>query len=226
MGIYKRIKDIVVADIHMALDKLEDPESMLKSYLRELQNDMAKAHHALAAQLYIENKYEKMIEKTVQLIVKRNRQTELAVDQNEDEIAKLAIADRIKQEEKLNSYRQQYESIQAQTQMMCEQLDKLKEKYEELQHKKLFLLSRANMAKVSSELGKTLLTNMPEKAARGFARIENQIHHYEAMSKANMCLANTTCSTALDKLDRLSTDEIENELERVKKRKADKAKKE
>jgi len=219
MGIYKRIKDIAAADINDALDKWEDPVSMLKQYLRELQNEIDKAHDALAKQLYIENKYEKMIEETVQIIVKRNRQTELAVEKNEDDIAKLAIADRIKQEEKLLVYQQQYASIQSQTQLFCEQLEKLKEKYEELQNRRLVLMSRANVAKISSEIGKTLMTNTPEKAARGFARMEDRILQYEARAQAYNHLANTSRLAPLHKLDTMFDVEVEKELERVKNKK-------
>lgn len=221
MGIYKRIKDIAAADINDALDKLEDPISMLKQYLRELQNDIDKAHDALAKQLYIEHKYEKMIEETVQIIVKRNRQTELAVETNEDDIAKLAIADRIKHEEKLLVYQQQYASIQTQTQMFCEQLEKLKEKYEELQNRKLVLVSRANVAQISSEIGKTLMTNTPDKAARGFARMEDRILQYEARAQASMHLANTSRLAPLNNLDKMFNSEVEKELEKVKQQKAD-----
>jgi len=219
MGIYKRIKDIAAADINDALDKWEDPVSMLKQYLRELQNEIDKAHDALAKQLYIENKYEKMIEETVQIIVKRNRQTELAVEKNENDIAKLAIADRIKQEEKLLVYQQQYASIQSQTQLFCEQLEKLKEKYEELQNRRLVLMSRANVAKISSEIGKTLMTNTPEKAARGFARMEDRILQYEARAQAYNHLANTSRLAPLHKLDTMFDVEVEKELERVKNKK-------
>lgn len=212
---------MAAADINDALDKWEDPVSMLKQYLRELQSEIDKAHNALAKQLYVENKYEKMIEETVQIIVKRNRQTELAIEKNEDDIAKLAIADRIKQEEKLLVYQQQHASIQSQTQMFCEQLEKLKEKYEELQNRKLVLISRANVAKISSEMGKTLMTNTPEKASRGFARMEDRILQYEARAQAYNHLANTSRLAPLNKLDTMFDIEVEKELERVKKQKAD-----
>ena len=216
MGIYKRIKDIATADINDALDKMEDPIIMLKQYLRELQNDMDKAHNALAKQLYIENKYENLIEETVQTIVKRNRQTELAVDKNEDEIAKLAIQDRIKQEDKLKTYQQQFETIQSQTKLLCEQLENLKENYDELQNRKLVLISRANVAKVSSEIGRMMVTNTPERAAKGFARMEDHILQLEAKAKANMFTGKAQNTVSLNKLDTVFNDEVEKELERVK----------
>lgn len=221
MGIYKRIKEIAAAEINNALDKMEDPVSMLKQYLRELQNDIDTAHHALAKQLYIENKYENLIEETVQMIVKRNRQIQLAVDKNEDKIAKLAIQDRIKQEEKLKTYQQQSDTIQSQTVALCEQLEILKEKYDELQNRKLVLVSRADVAKVSNEMSRKLVTNTPERAMKGFARMEDQILQLEAKAKANRYLTKTQISKHFYKMDTVFDDEVEKELERVKKVKAE-----
>ena len=43
MGILKRIKNIVVADVHQTLDKIENPVSMLKQYLRETEQQITKA---------------------------------------------------------------------------------------------------------------------------------------------------------------------------------------
>ncbi len=40
MGILKRFKDIMSANINAMLDKAEDPEKMIDQYLRELQEDL------------------------------------------------------------------------------------------------------------------------------------------------------------------------------------------
>ena len=37
MGIFRRIKNIALADVHSVLDKAEDPLSMIKQYLREME---------------------------------------------------------------------------------------------------------------------------------------------------------------------------------------------
>ena len=40
MGILKRFKDIMSANINAMLDKAEDPEKMIDQYLRDLQEDL------------------------------------------------------------------------------------------------------------------------------------------------------------------------------------------
>ncbi|NMD70491.1 PspA/IM30 family protein [Bacillus sp. DNRA2] len=91
MGIFKRIKGIALADINNAIDKMEDPVSMLKQYLRDLEGEIEKAEQALSSQLFIEKKYELLIAESESVIEKRTRQAQLAVTRNEEEIAKLVF---------------------------------------------------------------------------------------------------------------------------------------
>jgi phage shock protein A len=187
LGILKRIKDIAFADAHDLLDKFEDPVSMFKHYVREVEAEIEKGQAVLANQLYIE-KFEWIIQETEDVIVKRNRQIELAVDRNEDDIAKLAIEDKLNLENKLKVYKEQYDTVKSQTNTLYEQLEKLKEKYDELQNKKLVLISRANAAKASNEIGKALISMNLENALKGFARIEDEILKLEAKANANQYL--------------------------------------
>ncbi len=47
MGILKRFKDIMSANINAMLDKAEDPEKMIDQYLRDLQEDLSATHLAI-----------------------------------------------------------------------------------------------------------------------------------------------------------------------------------
>jgi phage shock protein A len=215
MGILKRIKDIAFADAHDLLDKFEDPVTMFKHYVREVEAEIEKGQAVLANQLYIEKKFEWLIQETVDVIVKRNRQLELAVDRNEDDIAKLAIEDKLNLENKLKVYKEQYDTVKSQTNTLYEQLEKLKEKYDELQNKKLVLISRANAAKASNEIGKALISMNPENALKGFARIEDEILKLEAKANANQYLYSKINSNTEEKTG--FSEEVEKELERLKK---------
>lgn len=125
MGILKRIRNIVMADIHGTLDKLESPINMLKQYIRETEAQMVKAQHALSQQLYLEKKYAALIAETEALAAKRARQAELAVSRNEDNIAQLALQEKVKNKNKATLYREQYKATKKQTAALYEQINKL-----------------------------------------------------------------------------------------------------
>ncbi|HCE78796.1 MAG TPA: phage shock protein A, partial [Lachnospiraceae bacterium] len=49
MGILKRFKDIMSANINALLDKAEDPEKMIDQYLRDMESDLGKVKAETAA---------------------------------------------------------------------------------------------------------------------------------------------------------------------------------
>ncbi|KAA0545286.1 PspA/IM30 family protein [Bacillus sp. BGMRC 2118] len=211
MGIFKRMKSMVTADIHQTLDRFEDPVSMLNQYLRELEEEIQKAQDALAKQLYVERKYELLVKESKLAIEKRKRQIDLALDRGEEEVARLAVQDKIVQEQRLSVYTEQFETIKSQTIVLVDQIKQIKQKYEELQNRRLLLLSRANVAKVTNEVNKVVVSFNPENAQRGFNRVEEEIIKLEAKANSHVYLATTNHYHS----EFLET-EVEQELKKLK----------
>ncbi|UYX52509.1 PspA/IM30 family protein [Bacillus thuringiensis] len=219
MGILKRIKNIVVADVHQTLDKVENPVSMLKQYLRETEQQITKAQKALAHQYYLEKKYEALISETDALIAKRTRQAELAVSREEDQMAQLALQEKIVNEKKAELYRQQYEITKEQTATLYEQIDKLQKKYGELQYKELVLVSRLNAAQAIKESNTAIDSFHTESTAKGFARIESYVQKLEAETAASNYFYNLKSPNQQEVLDQNLQEEVQLELEKLKENK-------
>ncbi|MBL3889606.1 PspA/IM30 family protein [Bacillus cereus] len=216
MGILKRIKNIVVADVHQTLDKIENPVSMLKQYLRETEQQITKAEKALSHQYYLEKKYEALISETNALIAKRTRQAELAVSREEDHMAQLALQEKIVNEKKAELYRQQYEITKEQTATLYEQIDKLQKKYGELQYKELVLVSRLNAAQAIKESNRAIDSFHTESTAKGFARIESYVQKLEAETAASNYFYNMKSPNQQEVLDKNLQEEVQRELEKLK----------
>jgi len=219
MGILKRIKNIVVADVHQTLDKIENPVSMLKQYLRETEQQITKAEKALSHQYYLEKKYEALISETNALIAKRTRQAELAVSREEDHMAQLALQEKIVNEKKAELYRQQYEITKEQTATLYEQIDKLQKKYGELQYKELVLVSRLNAAQAIKESNRAIDSFHTESTAKGFARIESYVQKLEAETAASNYFYNLKSPNQQEVLDQNLQEEVQRELEKLKENK-------
>ncbi|SCB99486.1 PspA/IM30 family protein [Bacillus mycoides] len=219
MGILKRIKNIVVADVHQTLDKIEKPVSMLKQYLRETEQQITKAEKALSHQYYLEKKYEALISETDALIAKRTRQAELAVSREEDQMAQLALQEKIVNEKKAELYRQQYEITKEQTATLYEQIDKLQKKYGELQYKELVLVSRLNAAQAIKESNRAIDSFHTESAAKGFAHIESYVQKLEAETAASNYFYNLKSPNQQEVLDQNLQEEVQLELEKLKENK-------
>ncbi|MDQ0199182.1 PspA/IM30 family protein [Neobacillus ginsengisoli] len=212
MGIFKRIKTITMAEINGLLDGIEDPIAMLNEYSREMEQEIAKGQKALASQIFVEKKQAALILETEALVAKRVRQAKLAIERGEDDIAKLAVQEKLVNQKQLSLYKEQLGAIKGQTQILIEKLNQLKETYNEMQHKKILLASRANVAQSIKQIQKATFSFQTENIARGVARAEERILLMEAQVQAGSQFSNPK----LEHQDFVNDEELEKEIEKLK----------
>lgn len=216
MGIFKRIKAIAKADINSLLDKAEDPIAMLNEYSREMEHEMGQAQKALSRQIFVENKQAALIQETKNLIGKRTRQAKLAIQHEEDHMAKLAVQEKLVQEKQLSIYQQQFEVIQGQTQLLKEKLQELQEIYSELQHKKVLLASRVNVAQSIKQIQNATSSFQTDTISRGVARAEEKILLMEAEVQAGNQFISPLAQHDSYYRNYVNEDELNSELEKLK----------
>lgn len=216
MGIFKRIKTITMAEINGLLDGLEDPIAMLNEYSREMEQEIAKGQKALASQIFVEKKQSALILETEGLVAKRVRQAKLAIERGEDDIAKLAVQEKLVHQKQLSLYKEQLEAINGQTQLLIEKLNQLKETYNEMQHKKILLASRANVAQSIKQIQKATFTFQTDNIARGVARAEERILLMEAEVQAGSQFSNPLAAHEAEYRDFVNDEELEKEIEKLK----------
>ncbi|WP_042354493.1 PspA/IM30 family protein [Bacillus rubiinfantis] len=217
MGIFKRIKTIAKADINGLLDGLEDPIAMLNEYSREMEEEMAKAQQALSRQLFVENKQAALILDTKALVEKRTRQAKLAIEQGEESIARLAVQEKLTHERQLAVYEQQLEAIKGQTDTLKVKIKELQQTYQELQHKKVLLASRANVAQSMKQIQKATVSFNTDTLVRGVARAEEKILLMEAEVQASNQFSNPLLTQhAAAVTNAVAEEELNQELAKLK----------
>ncbi|WP_160725257.1 PspA/IM30 family protein [Bacillus sp. USDA818B3_A] len=216
MGIFKRLKTITMAEINGLLDGIEDPIAMLNEYSREMEHEITKGQQALARQLFVEKKQAALISETKSLVDKRTRQAKLALEQGDEQIAKLAVQEKLNKENQLQLYVDQLESIKGQTQILVEKLDQLKETYNQMQQKKILLASRANVAQSMKQIQKVTVSFNTDDIARGVARAEEKILMMEAEVQAGNQFAAPLAQFDAAYDNYVSEDELTKELEKLK----------
>ncbi|MGN7939002.1 PspA/IM30 family protein [Virgibacillus sp. 6R] len=216
MGIFKRIKTIAKADINRLLDNMEDPIAMLNEYSREMEQEMLEAQKALSRQIFVENKQATLIYDTKSLIDKRTRQAKLAINQKEDNMAKLAVHEKLIHEKQLAVYQQQYEAIQGQTKILKEKLQELQEIYRELQHKKVLLASRANVAQSIKQIQNVTASFQTDAITKGVARAEERISLMEAEVQAGNQFMNPLAQQEALYHNYVNEEELVQEIEKLK----------
>jgi phage shock protein A len=213
MGIFKRMKTITKADINGVLDGIENPIAMLNEYSREMEKEIGKAQKALSRQIFVENKQAALILETKALVEKRTRQARLAIEQEEETIAQLAVQEKLTHDKQLSLYKQQYEAIKEQTKMLKEKLDELQQTFHELQHRKILLASRANVAQSMKQIQKAADSFQTDNILRGVARAEDRILLMEADVQAGNQFSNPLVKY---ESTYINEEEINRELENLK----------
>ncbi|WP_139492457.1 PspA/IM30 family protein [Brevibacillus dissolubilis] len=216
MGIFRRVKDLFLAETNGLLDKYEQPINMVNQYIREFEHELAKAQKALANQLYIEKRQAALIAETEASMEKRDRQAKLAVKQGEDHIAKLALQEKLLQEKKWAAYQEQYATIQNQTKTLEERIAQLLAQSEEYNHRRLLLASRANVAASMKQMNQSVVSFQTEHVSKGFARAEEKVLMLEAEVEAIAHFSSPAKRTAPQYLDPTLKDDIERALDELK----------
>jgi len=212
MGIFKRVKTIAAADINGLLDRFEDPVDMLKQYIRELEEQMDKAREALAFLLASEQHYRLLVAKAKELVSKRSRQAELAVDKDEDGIAEIAIQDKLKHAALLADCEEQLAAIGRQIEALQEELGRMAALHQELRSKLESLMIRAHAAQAVAAAASAAPSFKTDEMLRNVSRIESKVWRMEAGAKASRL-----ASAASESLKRWEQrDEVQAELEKLK----------
>lgn len=213
MALFTRIKNIVTADLHEALDKCENPMAMLQQHLREMDEQVAKAQKALAGQFYQEKKYEILLAEAEETVAKRARQAELAVEKGSDDIAKIALQEKIAEEAKVEMLRGQAALTKKNTAILVEQIEKLKAEYQDFQFKKLELESRAHAARSIKQGQEMLIAFKFEGSSKGLAKAREYVYKLEAEAKASEHISQFTITPAVSPTFQA---EVEQQLDALK----------
>ncbi|MGE7225587.1 PspA/IM30 family protein [Paenibacillus glucanolyticus] len=212
MGIFGRMKDIAAADVHRLLDNVEDPVTMAKYYIRQLDEQIDKARSALEVQIAAEQQYDVLIARTGQVIDKRARQAELAVARSQDEIAKLAIQEKLHHMKLHQTYVEQRETIQKQISALRGEIDRLLDLRRELNDKLTFLIARVNAAVALRATARAVPATDASKITRGFEYMEQKIMRLEAGTLAYQSAGHTASRLS----DWSEQDEVQAELDKLK----------
>lgn len=217
MGLFKRLKDITLANINAVLDKVEDPVKMLDQYLRDMEEDIRDASEAVAQQIAISKKFERQYQEAAAMVEKRQNDAIKSINAGRDDLAKKALADKKNHELKMNEFKAQFEIQSATAEKLKDQLAEMKTEYEKLKAKRDTLVARANAARAAEKVYAAMSGLGSSLARHGFERMEEKVMAMEARTEASKEFA--PGGSDLDKeLAELGKDSaVEDELAALKK---------
>lgn len=216
MSIFERVSDLVRSNINDLIDKAENPEKMVKQIIIDMEDQLRKSTQSLGTAMGSLNQVKKQLANAQEQSNNWQEKAKMCLSQGNEELAKQALENKVKQDQMVTQYQQMVDSMDAQVTEIRNQVDILKQKLEEARSKQAMLVARSQMADAKQKMAKTL-GNMDSKSA--FAKMdkmEQKIEQKESQADAFSQISGTEESTN-DPFAQMENDSAVNaELEKLK----------
>jgi phage shock protein A len=184
MGVFSRISDILKSNINDLLDKAEDPEKMVKQIIIDMQKELTTATQNLGKAKASERLAQKKMDDAVKVAAGWEAKAKAALSQGNQDMAKQALAKKVRADEEVATYTEMYESISTQTDAIENQVEVLKSKLDEAKSRQAMLIARSQMADTKKALAKSQGGFDGASALEKFDRMEEKIQRKEAEADA------------------------------------------
>ena len=175
MGIFQRLADLLKSNINDLIDKAEDPEKMVKQIIIDMQKELTNSTQALGKAVASERMAEKRYKDSEVNAKNWELKAKAALEAGDTELAKKALANKVKADEDTASYKEMYETISSQTDAIRDQVEVLKSKLEEAKSRQAMLIARSQMADTQKNLAKSVGNFDTSSSFEKFNRMEEKI---------------------------------------------------
>jgi phage shock protein A len=223
MGLFKRISDIISANLNDMTEGLEDPEKMLKQAIREMEQTIADATQETAKVLANEKLLAKEMNNNQRQADDWQRKAEQAVGSGDDNLARKALARKQEHQKLVTALQDQLTAAQDASKTLKHQLDGMQAKLAEGKRN----LSTLSARQRAADFKKKMHTNevaaetgaASDDAFAKFERMRDKVERAEAEAEALAELRGGRASTSDDDLAGFKSsadEELDAELQALK----------
>ncbi len=201
MSILTRIATLINANINAMIDAAEDPEKMVNEYLRQMRSELSEARAATAMAMADETRMRSQYERYKAEAEDWQRKAEMAVQADQDDLAKEALTRRATAQKLLDSYQSQWESQHDQVQELREALAKLEAKISEAEAKRDLVVAKQRRAATQEAITGAMQSVQGNTANAGLERMEEAADQRLAKAQAMAELSNQDLDTRFSDLE-------------------------
>jgi len=219
MALLERVSTLIRANLNDLIDKAEDPEKMIKQLILDMENQLLQVKTQVAISIADQHVLEGKLKENDENEKQWRRRAELAVDKNDDALARSALERALSYKNMTESFQQQVEDQKTQVENLKTALLKLQQKMAEAQAKSDLLIAQHRRSRALGKAADAGRTMGDQSASAAFERMKNKVQHSEAAAQASTELAADNVEDRFAALEK--QDEIDRLLEEIKsKRKA------
>jgi phage shock protein A len=218
MALLERVATLLRANLNDLIDRAEDPEKMLKQVILDMQNQLIQVKTQVAIAIADQHILTKKLHENEQSTADWMRKAELAVERQQEQLARPALERVISYRQLSMNFREQLQDQNVQVENLKSALQKLEQKLVEAQNRSEILASRHRRARTIGRAADARAAISEGAHAATLDRISNKVLKEEATSVAKSEMLEDNLSQRLLELDR--QDEVEQMLQAIKTRKA------
>lgn len=184
-SLFKRISDVLSANINDLIDKVEDPDRMIRQIIREMEESILRAREGVVEAIASEKRLQKELEYNQRQSEEWLKKAEEALKADREELARSALARKKEHDDICKALQPSWESARNTSESLKTQLRALEAKLEEARRKRGTLVARQKAAEARQQMGKTLSDFQTGVSAQmNFARMEDKVADMEAQTAA------------------------------------------
>jgi phage shock protein A len=187
MGLFKRISDIVSANLNDLTEQYEDPEKMLKQAVREMEDSIAEITQQTAKAMANEKTLSRELERNRAQAAQWQERARKAVESSDDELARKALARKNEHEKLVAALEDQMQAAGEASSAMQRQLAGMKAKLAEAKRNLATLSARKRAADFRKKIDTQaagLTSEVDESAFEKFDRLKAKVEQAEAEAEA------------------------------------------
>ena len=197
MALLERVATLVRANLNDLIDKAEDPEKLIKQVILDMQNQLMQVKTQVAIALADEHLLEKKRKENENNAAEWRRKAELAVNKQQDDLARAALERSLSFKQMAESFSQQVEDQKIEVDNLKSALRKLELKLSEAEAKSQLLVAQHRRSRV---VGKAQSAKAAMNSAQNevtFDRMKNKVQGEEAMSWDYVALMGLAVATGV-----------------------------
>ena len=210
MALLERVTTLLRANINDLIDRAEDPEKLAKQLVLDMENQLLQLKTQVAIAIADQHLLAKKHKDHLATAADWHRKAELAVDKQQDDLARAALERSLASQQLAEGFQQQLEDQTTETENLRSAFQRLGQKLEETRHAAELLIARHRRARAIARA--TPSAPQPESTLN---RLRTTITQAEAKNSANQSLlSEPTLEDRFQSIDR--EDKVEALLQSLK----------
>jgi phage shock protein A len=216
MAILERVATLVRANLNDLIDRAEDPEKMIKQVILDMENQLMQVKTQVAISMADQHLLQKKQSEHADRAAEWMRKAELAVDKQQDDMARAALERYQSFTRMAETYSRQAEDQKQQVDTLRKALAQLDQKLGEARAKSDLLIAQHRRARALGSANDAQIIAGGRGPAAGFDRMEQKVHRAEAVSQAKSTLVAEDVDRRFDAME--TDDEVGRLLDALKAR--------